>query len=331
MTTTSTPTTWNLDTAQVDSVQDWADLIGEIYARIDVQDVPEAFAGEIRNTGTDGIQISRLKVGKHRTERLARDIRQSESPKLVLCLQLTGEATVRQGDADVVLGPGDMTVYTTTVPYELIFEGEAEVMGVVVPWGSLSQAPVAAHYLSAQLMPHDDPVTRAAFSAITQIEPELLDMPLASRRRLVRNVVDIMSTLCLAHVERRVPDRAGIGKADRLSQALAYIEEHLSDPELSIARVATHNFVSVRTLQERAVESGFGIAEWIRARRLEKCKADLIEYPDRSVALIAETWGLMNPAHFSQMFKVAFGMTPRAYRASSQASYRAIQADGPVA
>lgn len=310
-------TTWNLEQSQVESPQDWANLIGDIYAPISVQDAPETFSGQIRNTGTDGVQISRLTVGKHVSQRLARDIRQSESPKLVVCLQISGTGTVRQDEREVVLHPGDMTVYSTTIPYELDFREEAEVIGVVVPWGSLAQAPLAAHHLSAELIAGDDPVTRAVFNSVVNIEPELLDMPIASRRRLVRNVVDLMSTLCLANIEQRMAARAPLGKSDRLSQALSFIEDNLADPELSLDMVAARNFVSVRTLQQRASETGCGIPEWIRERRLEKCKTDLVEYPDRSVASIAASWGMTNAAYFSQVFKQQFGVGPREYRARS--------------
>ena len=310
-------TTWNLEQSQVESPQDWANLIGDIYAPINVQQAPEAFSGQIRNTGTDGVQISRLTVGKHVSQRLARDIRQSESPKLVLCLQISGTGTVRQDEREVVLHPGDMTVYSTTIPYELDFREEAEVIGVVVPWGSLAQAPMAAHHLSAELISGDDPVTRATFSSVLNIEPELLDMPIASRRRLVRNVVDLMSTLCLANIEARMAARTPLGKTDRLSQALLFIEDNLAEPDLSLDEVAARNFVSVRTLQQRASEAGFGIPEWIRERRLEKCKTDLVEYPDRSVATVAATWGMTNAAYFSQLFKQQFGVSPREYRTRS--------------
>lgn len=311
------PPTWSFEESRVDNSQDWAHLIAEIYAPIDVHDASEAFTGQIRNTGTDGVQVSRITVGKHRSERLARDIRQHETPKLVLALQITGEGIVRQGDREVVLGPGDMTVYSTTLPYELTFNGEAEVLGVVVPWGSLAQAPMAAHHLAARRMPADDPVTKATFNAIVNIEPELLAMTLASRRRLVRNVVDVLSTLCLDRIESSVAERASWGKKDRLSQALEFIEENLADPELSLSTVAARSFMSVRSLQQRAAETGIGIAEWIRQRRLEKCKTDLVEYPDRSIAVVASSWGMTNAAYFSQLFKQQFGVSPRAYRAAA--------------
>jgi AraC-like DNA-binding protein len=58
------------------------------------------------------------------------------------------------------------------------------------------------------------------------------------------------------------------------------------------------------------------VAGWIRQRRLERCRQDLLDpaLADWSVAAIAARWGLTNAGHFSHMFRVAYGLPPAEYR-----------------
>ena len=58
------------------------------------------------------------------------------------------------------------------------------------------------------------------------------------------------------------------------------------------------------------------VSGWIRSRRLEHCRRDLrdpILLP-RSVGVIAARWGFIDAAHFSRIFRTAFGEPPSSYR-----------------
>ena len=56
---------------------------------------------------------------------------------------------------------------------------------------------------------------------------------------------------------------------------------------------------------------------WIRAQRLEHCRRDLVNpaLAEEPVTSIAAHWGLIDAAHFSRLFKSAYGSAPRDYRA----------------
>ena len=61
-----------------------------------------------------------------------------------------------------------------------------------------------------------------------------------------------------------------------------------------------------------------GVAAWIRERRLERCRRDLLDPALRTqpVSTIAARWGLTDPAHFSRAFRAAYGVPPAEYRSS---------------
>ena len=71
------------------------------------------------------------------------------------------------------------------------------------------------------------------------------------------------------------------------------------------------------------------MAGLIRQWRLERCRRDLLDpaQVDRPVAGIAARWGFSSAAHFSRVFREAYGLPPAAFRrvyrlgaASSEAS-----------
>jgi AraC-like DNA-binding protein len=101
-----------------------------------------------------------------------------------------------------------------------------------------------------------------------------------------------------------------------------FIESQLGDPQLSPAAVAAAHHISLRYLHKLFEPEPCGVAGLIRQRRLERCRDDLLDpaQADRPVAGIAARWGFSSAAHFSRVFREAYGLPPaefrRAYRLS---------------
>ena len=97
----------------------------------------------------------------------------------------------------------------------------------------------------------------------------------------------------------------------------AFIDQNLADPELSPATIAAAQHISERYLYVVFAGQGMSVAAWIRDRRLQHCRRDLVNpaMRDCSVAAIGTRWGFASPAHFSRVFRRTFGVTPGQYRA----------------
>jgi AraC-like DNA-binding protein len=98
----------------------------------------------------------------------------------------------------------------------------------------------------------------------------------------------------------------------------AFVEERLWDPALSPGTIAAAHHISIRYLYKMFETREHGVAEWIRRRRLEYCRRDLLDpsLASRSVGAIAARWGLTEPAHFNRAFRTAYGMPPSEFRRS---------------
>ena len=90
----------------------------------------------------------------------------------------------------------------------------------------------------------------------------------------------------------------------------------LADPGLSPDMVATAHHVSPRYLYKLFEGEETGVAGWIRERRLERCRRDLLDpaLSELPVSAIAFRWGFADAAHFTRVFRTAYGHPPGEYR-----------------
>jgi AraC-like DNA-binding protein len=118
------------------------------------------------------------------------------------------------------------------------------------------------------------------------------------------------------------PDQLSIGPAcyaEHRARIEQFIETHLAEPSLNPSQIAEAVGVSVRHLHRIFLSKGHTVAGWIRERRLERCRRDLLNprLSERNITEIAFFWGFCDSAHFSKSFKKEFGLAPRAFRSYS--------------
>jgi AraC-like DNA-binding protein len=58
------------------------------------------------------------------------------------------------------------------------------------------------------------------------------------------------------------------------------------------------------------------VADWVRRRRLERCRRDLLDpgLSHEAASTIADRWGFTSAAHFSRAFRAEYGLPPGEYR-----------------
>jgi AraC family transcriptional activator of tynA and feaB len=106
----------------------------------------------------------------------------------------------------------------------------------------------------------------------------------------------------------------------------SFIEKRLDDPDMSPSTVARAHGISVRYLHLLFSERGVTVGGWIRLRRLAQCRVALTDARrERSITEIAMKWGFSDAAHFSRSFKVAFGISPNAFRRARTSAPGAVR------
>lgn len=114
------------------------------------------------------------------------------------------------------------------------------------------------------------------------------------------------------------PRGRGLGPEEAAAfRAIAeWIEAHLRDPDLTPAAIAGAHHISVRQLYRVFEPSGMTVARYVRDLRLERCRRELSDpsLAGLRIGAIASRWGLPDAAGFSRAFRVAYGLSPSAYR-----------------
>ncbi|MFB8396256.1 helix-turn-helix domain-containing protein [Streptomyces yangpuensis] len=96
----------------------------------------------------------------------------------------------------------------------------------------------------------------------------------------------------------------------------AHIDDRLADPDLTPASIAAAHHISVRNLHRIFAQEGTTVGRWIRRRRLEEARRELIRRGPASptVAAVAYRWGFVSASHFGRAFRQTYGIAPHAWR-----------------
>jgi len=103
---------------------------------------------------------------------------------------------------------------------------------------------------------------------------------------------------------------------DFIEKTLMYVNEHLSDPNLSLKWIAeNYLFMNVDYLSKQFIkQTGYKFSQYLTNLRIERAKKLLLECNTEKIYTIAEQIGCgNNPQYFSQIFKKYTGMTPTEY------------------
>ncbi|GHF24173.1 helix-turn-helix domain-containing protein [Streptomyces morookaense] len=312
------------DHAAADRRAFWQDVVCDSFVPVHVEPLQdEPFRGQIAAGRLGAVRVAEVSADPSRVDRTARLIARSDAEYLLVGVVQRGSAVVRQDGRETALGPGDIACYDTSRPYTLVCRGDFAMLEFMFP-----------HRLAHLDSSRSGEVTATRFSAAdgvgALVSPFLTRLAGHSHEyaenaeTLSRTAGDLLATL---FAERRPPrpddDRQAVRRTTLL-RVRAYIDQHLADPDLSPEQIAKAHHVSLRYLQKLFSEERTTVTAWIRQRRLEGCRRDLAGpyAAGRTVAATAARWGFLNPAHFSRVFKAAYGVSPGDYRAAHLAQGR---------
>jgi transcriptional regulator GlxA family with amidase domain len=140
-----------------------------------------------------------------------------------------------------------------------------------------------------------------------------------SRAKLGEQFMDIVALAIGADPGRQSETEISVRRA-RLRSVKSYIDEHLSDPHLSLRKIAEKNGISLRYLHQLFRPIDMSVSEWVRMRRLQRCY-DLLTSPlhqARSITEIAYSMGFSSSSHFSNLFRGHFGLRPSDVRGGGE-------------
>jgi len=304
-----------VQTAHADTFAHWSTLVSDSFVPLEVRSEASQFSGTLRARVLDELSIVEVTATGHQVLRTPALVARSQRQYFKLNLQLSGHGILIQDNREATLCPSDIAVYDTNRPYTLAFEQDFRTLVLMFPHDALDLPVDSVAQLTAVRMAGDVGLGRMISPFMVQLAENLEALSGSTGHRLAYNAVDLIATMFENELSiRRQPIPGTHG--DMLAGIRKYIEAELGDPGLSPAGIAAAHFISTRHLHSVFHEADTTVSSWIRRRRLERCRRDLRDpiLADRSVGAIAARWGFLDAAHFSRIFRAAFGEPPTAYR-----------------
>ncbi|WP_217570845.1 helix-turn-helix domain-containing protein [Streptomyces sp. GbtcB7] len=238
---------------------------------------------------------------------------------LHLGLHVQGSVSVTRGGTQVFLAPGDLVFHDPAQRDHLRFSGPCRLTVFRVPRGHLGVSPSDLHRVMGRRVRGDEGVGALVSNFLSALAAETDFRGSRTGHRLARSAVDLVAVLVMQLLGEETPDASDVG-TETVSRIQAFIEEHLTDPDLSPESIALAHHISVRYLHKLFQQEGATVGQWIRRRRLDACRRELGRSANRrpSVAAVAQRWGFSSPSHFSRTFRDAYGMSPSEWQSSTR-------------
>jgi AraC-like DNA-binding protein len=307
-----------VDTASVapdDRFTMWHEAARRCFFPLDLKQLgPRPFSGRLIHHDLVAIDVFQIIADASLCRRTAAGIAEADPEQLKLHLLRKGRCGVEQDGRCGVLTPGTITLLDTSARYTLEAREPFELVIFTVPRTLLGPYADTLRRTTATVSDTRAGVASLLASFLDGLMAQLEDGSTARYEGpLAETVLALLRALAL--------ESAGedfVAPAPLLHDLKDYIERYLADPALSPATIAAAHFISTRYLHKLFSLEEHSVSETIRRARLERCRRDLTDpaLAGETIASIAMRSGMRDAAHFSRLFRDAYGCSPREHRAS---------------
>jgi AraC-like DNA-binding protein len=276
-------------------------------------------AGQVATVGVTRV----LGPGQFDCRRTPMLIRRSDPELFKIDVQLRGRTVFEQGGRRVALAPGDFTLLDLSRPSRVRNAGGGQdIVAVQFPHAALQLRHNELARVTAQAVPGSDGLGAPIVALARHLVRRLDERGATDAALLSRALMDLLTVALAERLDRVDAVSRFTRRRALLTSVQAFIDRRLADPRLSPREIAAAHHISLRLLHRLFEEQGTSVGRWIRERRLERCRRDLLD-PARSdvpASAVGFGWGFADAAHFSRVFRAAYGHPP--------GEYRRLRADG---
>ncbi len=315
------PLSLALDPNDAQSIGVWRDEMDRAFPPLDIVPLGTShFHAQYRSAGSADLQLSDIKASPHSVHRSPGIITGQSFEFYKLSYQVSGSGTMTQGDRELELTPGTITVYDTARQYDLHFDEDFRFIVAMFPKSALDLPAGLAGEFAAYPLDGTTGTGAVLSTYLMGLVDSLDHLAKPSGERLARTGLDLITSVLSNELDDRL-DRNDLGRS-LLIEVTYYINEHLQDWKLSPESIAAAHFISTRHLYNVFKSAGVSVAQWIKQRRLTEARRDLADpvLAHASVGQIAHKWCFDDAGYFSRVFREVFDISPSEWRTRAQFS-----------
>ncbi|MFD7713301.1 helix-turn-helix domain-containing protein [Streptomyces sp. NPDC059786] len=296
----------------------WRAALSRTFGAVNMTVPDEVSSGTIRATPLGRLKAVTVDGDGLTAVRTRRVVGQDGQDEYVVVKMLaTGVGRLEQDGRDALLGPGDIFVYDTVRPLRLTLPQAFRTKSLVLPRDVLGLGESDVARVTARPLGPDTLLGSLISPFLAGLVDGAGSYPPRTGELMARNVVDLLGVLADDVLGRSDEETPG-GNRALLLRVQAFIDRHLADPDLTPQVIAGAHHISLRYLHKLFESADATVGRWIQRRRLEECRRDLALHGSATIAAVAHRWGFTSAAHFSRVFRAAYGMSPREWRGAQE-------------
>jgi len=248
----------------------WQKILQRHHLQPDVRTDSVRLFGSLTTGRTPrGVEMTRIASSPQKLERLG-----DASDSVWLALHLAGEVTLFDGDRTIEVVPGDVVYGPARAAPDLMFRSNFRQFMVHMPERSLKPRLPAAHSLKVGCLSGRSGMGRMFAGTLSALS-ESFDALGADELAPIELTLSEFIASSLVSNDAHETVGMNVSQAATMRRVFQYIENELSDPDLTLAAIARHERVSERFVQKLFAATGQTFSGYLRQRRLERCRADL--------------------------------------------------------
>jgi len=298
----------------------WNALASEIYNNMVIDaDAEGQFAAEMVRAELGELTLMSAHSAPAQVSRRSDPHRNARGLGMLdLHFQLRGRSLNAQIGREAVLESGDFTLCDASRPYQVSFTEANHMFCIKVPAERLTRRLGDVDALICKPMSGADGAGAMLSSFLANLWPQIDQAEDSGWGETVSEV--ILDLMTLAY--RPLSEAAGPASARGhwMAKARGFIDEHICDPELSVAAIAAAVGVSPRYVQMLFAAEGATPSAFIQDQRL-RLAAERLRGPGAPcITEVAMAVGFNDLTHFGRAFRKRYGVTPRDYRDGARRS-----------
>lgn len=289
------------------------DVINAIFTRLDVSCPKEINVRFVTSRlGELSLIRSIHDSGKCVSKRLQRHMGKADCNNYFVCVPLEGGLRIRHLGRLSDLRSGELGIVATNEEYEVEMSDYLDALWLRVPAPLLREQVYSVDQLLGSKIDISGGVGAAAMELMRVSIKEENELSLRGENLVARALIGFIGEMLNSRRQNEL-GRTSCHKLKILERAREYIEEHISDEDLSPLQVARGIGISARYLSEIFAAEGISVMRWVQRRRLERCRMEfeLRAGGQQLIREIAYSTGFVNISSFNRAFKAQFGESPR--------------------
>lgn len=189
----------------------------------------------------------------------------------------------------------------------------ARVLAFFLPRHVVQAAIPDAESIHGQVVNYSSPLTRLLFEQLMALCRRLPTLPRSELDAALRRCGELILAAFVKRTRLESGQRAAV-RAAWQDKIRLYIDANLYRQDLTPEHIL-QTFPLSRPSLYRLFEAEGGLASYVRNCRLREAANELVLAPETAIAEIARDLAFQSPAHFSRVFRSAYGMAPLDFRA----------------